>query len=65
MPRDVVLMGPWGILGGLNSDFVLGFLEVTFARSENSLIKDVISSDNPANSIKFVLSWVKIPGLLG
>ena len=65
MPREVVLIGPWGISGGLNSDIVLGFLEVTFARSENSLIKDVISSDNSAKSIKFVLSWVKIPGLLG
>ena len=50
---------------GLNSDIVLGFLEVTFTRSENSLIKDVISSDNSANSKNFVLSWVKIPGLLG
>ena len=65
IPREVVLIGPWGISGGLNSDIVLGFLEVTFARSKNSLIKDVISSDNPPKSIKFVLFWVKIPGLLG
>ena len=60
-----MLIGPLGISGGLNFDIVLGFLEVTFTRSENSFIKDVISSDNPAKSIKFVLSWVKIPGLLG
>ena len=65
MPREVVLIGPLGISGGLNFDIVLGFLEVTFTRSENSLIKDVMSSDNSANSKNFVLSWVKIPGLLG
>ena len=50
MPREVVLIWTLGISGGLNSEIDLGFLEVTFTRSENSLIKDVISSDNSANS---------------
>ena len=56
MPREVVLIGPLGISGGLDSDIVLGFLEVTFTRSENSLIKDVMSSDNSANSKNFSCS---------